>query len=494
MKKSTTRTDCKHNVWKAFVMLLAVLLLSAVFALTVFAEDIDVNDVVEITSAKYTGELVDGFTNSGISVLEDGKFVSKPKYEIEYASVIITLKMADGSIKQYSGQELVQLLGSSNVKITTDQSAKNIWEAGTHAGTVKIGSLQKEFSVIIQPNPATKLAEIVSVEYTGELIDRKSSRQQTGKNAQGETVSYNYYNINTWDMTFVLRFNDEKAKEYNGSEVSAMFGNYFFNIKTDQSPDNPWGAGAHNCTVSIGTLEKNFEVTIEPNPDPELTEIISAEYTRTLLKGIDSTQQNIYKYGECDIYSIDPGAFRFVFRFSDNAVKEFSYSEAQELFGSGNVNINNTQYDSPWQIGKNTCSITVCGLTKDVEVTVDQIVEIVSAEYGNTIIEGKDGFVSGYINDKGELTKYIHYTIHEDDIRLVLRFVNGGTEECTLGELKINRDFDGKKKIVFSENQSKEHPWKAGAHTCKLTIGSLEKEFEIIVDPSPVDHIAVVQK
>ena len=177
MKENTTGITHKHTVLKALATLFSVLLISAVVTLTAFAEEVDVNSLVEIVSVEYTESLVEGMSGSylGVDGSQIGRsgagFVVKteepvevPRYYIKEEKLQLMLRFADGTVKECTGKEAMQLFGWYNVSISAAQSYTNYWKAGPHICYVTIGSQTKEFTVTIEPNPAGNVAEIVSVD------------------------------------------------------------------------------------------------------------------------------------------------------------------------------------------------------------------------------------------------------------------------------------------------------------------------------------------
>ena len=504
MKEMNDSAGCKHSLLKIPFILFVVLLLSAAVSSVAFAEEVDVKDVVEIVSAEYTDFFIEGVdsTKTG-KTNSDGTEEWYDNYYIYKPYLRMVLRFADGNVKTVTVDEL----GWDKVDVIDNQSFQNQWSAGTHTCQLIINGLEKEFEVTVKHITPDDVVEIASAEYEETFVERKDAEKKTGKNAKGEDSSYFFYDLKIWNFDFIeLRFNDGSTKKYrrgNVDKISEIFDGERLVIETDQSADHPWTVGTHQCKVKIGALEKEFDVIVETNPVPELAGIISAEYTRTLAEGRDSEKKTrLNERGETETYYFYDmnryqyhDDFQFSLRFVDGSTKECSYEKAYEMFGYGHIKIDNNQEDDHWQIGKNTCKVTICGIETEVEVTVtpnpsENLAEIVSVEYPRTIIENRSSYIKTELNSEGNEVSYQRYPVDESKIQMNLRFMDGSIKQCSFEEAQ---ELFGRETVSFSSNQSADSPWGAGAHPCKLTIGTIEKEFDIVVAPYPVDHISVTQ-
>lgn len=353
-----------------------------------------------------------------------------------------------------------------------------------------------------------ELVEIVSAEYTIKFLEGNYNVHGYAYDKDGQYVSYDYYSMLNSKLILRLLLSDGSTMECNGDEAIQTFGYENCRIVDDQSYETPWGYGTHSCKVVINGIEKEFDVTITPNPYHDIEKIVSVEYSHQDIiaqSGDKSTwtdeEGKEYSYYH---YYLPLSNLTFVLQMKDGTTKSCTGNEAANLFGDSVVKIETDQTsEHPWGVGLHTCQAVIGPFMKEFEVNVISLEEIATIEYQKTLIEGADSSLKTDKKADGQETTYCYYNIYPGDLEVVLRFSDNTTLEGSgsdFGNWGKYSDQLGETRIEVVNDQSPDNPWLPGEHTCKVIIWlydetvALTKEFTVTLQPSPIDHISVVQK
>ncbi|MBO5021151.1 MAG: hypothetical protein J6D52_10850, partial [Clostridia bacterium] len=152
---------------------------------------------------------------------------------------------------------------------------------------------------------------------------------------------------------------------------------------------------------------------------------------------------------------------------------EVSYSDSQS-------------YESPWEVGTYTCTLTIEGEEYPYTVTVvENPIESVTVETVE-VIENWNGYMCGYWADEDTYIEnaYFHYEICPEN--LTVEFKDGSHFEGTYDEF-AEMGYE----VWYTSDQVYDNQWDIGTHTAHIYVCGKEFDYTVRVVESPIESITV---
>lgn len=230
----------------------------------------------------------------------------------------------------------------------------------------------------------------------------------------------------------------------------------YWSVVSDQSVMNPWGAGDHTATVTIGSNIASYNVTVMPS---NVEELILEDIT--LIEGLDGHYE--------DEYNENTGAVDSYFRYT-----LYSWSSKVRLSDGSSDGIYSGYYDtlsdewgelcfadgqsvySPWGVGVHKVTGYLLGRTCEFNVTVIEN-PIESLEFHDiTLYDGLNTY-----------TAYGGKKIYYYDYDFTVHFKDGTSQRSYNGYV----DYNGTYIYASGDDEQYTHPWSPGEmHYVPVTV------------------------
>lgn len=403
----------------------------------VCAEDITVEDVVQMEGA---GWMAGYWDEESETFIEDAWM----NYDVFPENITITL--TDGSEVSGNPHDLPDSI-REYLWWHSEQSYENQWGVGEHTATIYLGTMSKDYKVVIEGAPveSIEIEDITVTEYTNGWMSGDSFYYDLSPKAtitlKDGTVITDYY----------LDLGDHR---------------YWIEWESHIQYEEPWTAGnTYTITGSLLGITDTFTVTIAEGPveSIEIQDISIMEYSGGYFNG--------------DFYCYEPDVTATI-TLKDGTVITDNYLELDDTYYHIDVDTS-VQYDQPWTAG-NTYTVTgsLMGVRDTFQVTIlPSPVESIEIE-DVTLIEG-----DGSYRFDGD---YCYYDISVVNATVTLQ--NGSELTVTEGR---GVEIDGEWYYLEIDTSSQyETPWTAGnTYSVTASILGVEDTFNVTIQPTPVESI-----
>ena len=388
---------------KFFAVLLSVIMVITIMPVAVFGEG--EKTVVSITADNIT----DVYLGNGWYIYdENGRYFFYNDYPQN-----ITVTYSDGSTFTGSDWELRQEFGVP-FEYNSNQSYSNQWGLGEHTCTLTLGNIVSGTYKVTVVQSDIKSISAAPITLTENCAEHGYYVDDEG---------YFKYNFNPGEFT--VTFNDDTAQTY--ADVDAFYQDYeyYVDVSTNQSAQNPWGLGAHTATVSIAGISCQMTVNIEASPVASVTTSneTAIEGTNGYMAGYwdEATQQyinNVFFRYDIDIYSkIYTVTYKTGEVYTGTPEELYDqtgyYIEARDL----------QRYDAPFTVGANNVPISFYGCQGSFSFIVTPSPVQSFTVNPVSVIEGTHGYMAGYYDENLQEwvdNAYFCYNVSSDERMILL--------------------------------------------------------------------------
>lgn len=395
---------------------------------------------------------------------------------------------ADGSQVTYEDEASIYETYGEWPYITTDQSATNVWTAGTHTATVSLQGKTFNFDVEVAENPIANIEVLVDgVLYAG----AQDATYYEWDDELQQDVAHKEFSLGSIISGIKVTTTDGVTETY--ADTTAMYdayGEWAF-IDTDQSADNVWGVGTHKGTITF--LGKTFEFGISVVENP----IANIEVSfNTLYAGAqngeyyewddETAQETVYKY-----YYLENYISSIKVTTTDGEIE--TYTDVYDLYNvyGGSFDIATDQSaEVVWGEGIHKGTVTYLGKTYEfvVEVLANPIADIEIA-FVPIYEDTQNSTEYDWNEETQEEILYKEFGLSDYISEITVTTVAGEKETYT-GRYELKEAYG--EWLFFETDQSSENVWKAGTHNASAIYLGKEYTFNVEVIANPIESINVL--
>ena len=414
---------------------------------------------VEIKSTKAVIEKTDGY--------DFGEY-----YQYQFASFEpeFTVTLKDKTVKVVSCYDFDSTLGF-RYSVSSNQSAENEWGVGEHEFTVTIAGVDYPCKVTITEieNVAIRAKEAV-IEKTGSYND-----------------GYYEYFFHSFEPEFTVTLKDGTVKTVSYYGFYSEFG-FQYDVSSNQSAENEWGAGEHEFTVTIAGVDYPCKVTITENPIKNVA--IRAKKT-VVEKNVDAVYNGEYfKYG---FEFFEP---EFTVTLKDKTVKVVPCYDFYSTFGFRYDVSSNQSAENEWGVGEHEFTVTIAGVDYPCKVTITE------SPIENVVIKAKKSVIEKTGGD--DTSGYYQYEFNSFEPEFTVILKDGTVKTVSSNWVMVQphtsngwtyRFYSGFNELVMecnvSSNQSVENEWGIGEHEFTVTIAGVNYPCKVTVTESPIENVVI---
>lgn len=391
-------------------------------------------------------------------------------------TVKVKVNYKDGTSEQVWANQDMEYEGVSFGFITSELTDKMV-DAGDTTFTLSLcgASAKVPFTIVESP--------IANIEILGEI-------KPLIENNNG------YWNINYDDEEYYHYFWDEddiqvKINLTDGTNRLAEIDDYVeiggrvYEVRSYSNQyDTPWQLGNNNyVTVEVGNATCDIPVTIISSPVKSIETIGS-------IPSIIENGNGWWDYDGQFVYSTDNLLDNISYKI--NLVDGTSITTDSRYFYVNDVcceiDIDDDQYENPWYVGTNYLTVSSCGKSTQIPVTiVESPIEYLEIK-GNplVVIENANGWWE-YDEDENEFF-YYSYSIPKDSV--IAHFADGSSKIVDMNNGVTINEVNYYCKIT--SNQYDEH-WQLGSDNyITLSLCGKTVDFPVTVVENPVVSIEMV--
>jgi len=426
------------------------------FLFTIVESDIESISVenIEIEQNK-DGYWESGYWNNMGEWVEENWFV----YDL-HSQIEMTITYKDGTSYTGTGSQF-------DYDILIDQSYDNQWQAG-ETYTAKIFMLGKFADFLVTLTESS----IKSIE----VIDTQNFKYYENDTEHGELTPDGFI-YSAWSLasrvTIRVTYKDGSTQEipyYN--EYGNPNGIGFFDNQRNQL----WTVGSDNpLTIIYGGVRTTINAIVEPSP---IESIVVEPITHIQYTG---GNWNYGADGEYYYYDVSPQ--NITITYLDGTVISGHPYEIEQQTGIYPSFRSEQSGNGEWGIGDHTATIIFMG--KEAEYTVSIVESNVASitVSSKTCIEGTNGWWQEYSDENGDSGYYYFYEVYPSEI--VVTFKDGTSVAGTRDEIYEQTGYYPS----LQHNQGYIDQWGVGTHTVTVNFMGASCEFDVIIEPSPVESI-----
>ncbi|MBO4339435.1 MAG: hypothetical protein J5877_05925 [Clostridia bacterium] len=462
----------KNTVFRKYLaVLLSVIMVITIMPIAAFGDG--EKTVVSITADDKTDIY---FGNGWYIYSENGRYFY---YNDHPENVTVTYSDGTtftGDIWEFSDEFGVELDYESN------QSYTNQWGLGEHTCTLTLGNIiSGTYKVtVVQSNIKSISASPITL-----------TQNCTEDGYYDEDENYFRYNFNPG--TFTVTYNDDTTETFTGADDFWQHYEYFIDVGTDQSAQNPWGLGTHTANVSITGVTCQMTVNIVESPVLSVTTSNETvvEGTNGYMSGYwdDATQQyidNVYFRYNLDIYS---KTYTVTYKNGDvfTGTPEEIYNQTGHYVEARDLQ----NHNNPFTVGINNVPISFYGCQGSFSFTVISSPVQSFTITPVSVVEGSHGYMAGYWDDDLEKwidDAYFRYSIYPDEIQCTVTYSDGTpTFTGTLEELESQTGYE----VIISDPQDIDNQFSVGSNSVPIFFMGCEATLTYTVTPSPIKSISI---
>jgi hypothetical protein len=456
---------------KHISVILALVMILSVMPIAVFGDG--EKTVVSITADDKTDIY---FGNGWYIYSENGRYFY---YNDSPENVTVTYSDGTtftGEIWEFSDEFGVELDYESN------QSYTNQWGLGEHTCTLTLGNIiSGTYKVNVVPS------NIKSISASPITLTQNCT--EDGYYYEEE----NYFRYNFNPGSFTVTYMDDTTESFTNADDFWQHYEYYIDVGTDQSAQNPWGLGTHTANVSITGVTCQMTVNIVESPVLSVTtnDETVVEGTNGNMSGYwdEATQQyidNVYFRYNLDIYS---KTYTVTYKNGDvfTGTPEEIYNQTGHYVDARDLQ----NYDNPFTVGSNTVPISFYGCEGSFNfiVTPTPVASITVSPL--TVVEEGNGYMAGYYDENLHEwidDAYFKYTYSLSDIQCTVTY-NDGTPTFTgsLLELQNQSGVD----VIILDWQTYNHQFTLGDNVIPIRFMGVSSSFTVHVNPSPIVSVSV---
>ncbi len=462
---------------KVLAIVLSVLMIIGIMPITSFA----LPTMVRSISAVMTQNLIEGVdcgTYGTVWEDENGnifqeEFAYYPWYE--YLECTIEYNLG----KTFTGDywEAIEKFGYELCSYD-NQSADNVWGAGTHTGTLELYGESCDVEVTIVESPIESIYAVV----TKDLVENFDGYYDYDYIGDGGEATDEYYRYD-WEYftEYTVTYDNGKILTGDSYDLYEMF-EYWPLISDDQGFENQWGIGTHKGTVNFMGKECEVEISVVESP----VESVSAVMTKDLIENADGNYD--FEYIEetdevTDEYFRYDWAYYLEYTVTYDGGKVFVGNEddVYDMFGHWPETTDEQSFENQWGVGANKGTVNFMGKECEVDVNIIETpvksISAVAEVYEN---------VDGWINEEDSYKNYFEYFWTEHAIYTV-EFKDGS---IFVGDDVALYEEYGYWPWWVSDDQSYKNQWELGTHSGEFEFMGLIGTAEINVVESPFESIS----
>ena len=419
-------------------------------------------ETVQITAKEAVIEKTSGYYNGGYYHYDLNSF--EPEF---------TVTLKDGTVKTVSYHEFYSEFGF-RYDVNSNQSVENEWGVGEHEFTVTIAEVDYLCRVTITENPI----ENVVINANKSVVE-KVGGYNTGKYCQ--------YDFDSFDPIFTVTLKDKSVRIVSYYDFYSTFG-FRYDVSSNQSAENEWGAGEHEFTVTIAGVDYPCKVTITENPIKNVA--IRAKKT-VVEKNVDA----VYN-GEYFKYSFEFFEPEFTVTLKDKTVKVVSCYDFYSTFGFRYDVSSNQSAENEWGVGEHEFTVTIAGVDYPCKVTITE------SPIENVVIKAKKSVIEKTGGD--DTSGYYQYEFNSFEPEFTVILKDGTVKTVSSNWVMVQphtsngwtyRFYSGFNELVMecnvSSNQSVENEWGIGEHEFTVTIAGVNYPCKVTVTESPIENVVI---
>ncbi len=313
-------------------------------------------------------------------------------------------------------------------------------------------------------------------------------------------ISFFCYDMNDMNgMELTIYYTDGTNAVWRYNEVGSYFNGYNVNWYTDQH-NTPWQLGGNTVTVSYMGAETTFDVEVIENP-VESIEVTKLPDKINYIENADGYWDSRWDEAQQKqipffFYNYAMNGMELTINFTDGTNEVWSYNEdyPYPYFIGYQVNWYTDQYNTPWQLGGNTVTVSYMGAetTFDVEVIENPVerIEVTKLPDKTTYIENTDGnWRTRWDETQQKVVPFFYYSYDLNGMELTVYYTDGTSAVWSYDE-------DGSYFNGYNLNWNVDQydtPWQLGSNP--VTLSYLEKStpFNFEVVETPVASIEVTK-
>lgn len=403
-------------------------------------------------------------------------------YNVYANDVTVTYK--DGTVISGTADYIYQQTGFS-VYTITGQEYYNQWDIGTYTATAAFMGATCEFNVTITPSNIESIViePITYIEGTGGSWHSEGYYDENGHWVELDS----YYHYSTAPKMITITYVDGAVISGTLEDIYKLTGEYP-SYGAEQHYECQWGVGEYigyftifgkTVEYTINVIESNVEsVTISKQTFVEGTH---GEWRTEDLE--DGTRVFFYAYN----YSIE----EVTITYKDGSCVTGTPDEILSITGYYPECYVHNSYNNQWSVGINTAAVTYMGkeYQAEIEITPSPVEKIEVDPI--TIIQNTNGYwasgYDGYFDENHNWieTKYYNYEPYPKNITVT--YTDGTVLTTTPYQLAQQTGHY----IGVLRGQNSLNPWGLGTHTTKVGYMGKIADFEVTIEPTPVESIIV---
>ena len=386
------------------------------------------------------------------------------------------------------------------ISYSSDQAADAQWEAGKSynvTGSVYAYNEETEESTFKCENSFS--CSIIRLPIEDIVFEPLEIVEGDG-GYWSETESGEYYYYYPINYAFTVKFSDDTEDyvntydgEYEGEYVGFYYNDEFvyINFDSEQSYSNPWTAGnSYKATATVGSFEKEFDVTIVDIPIASITvepkevlEHTEGYWDYDWLYDDDEEGYKSEEYYRYDEYS----TWNYTVKFSDgtpDVVHTYDDERRGFYYKDYYVNISfdtNQSYKNQWK-GGNTYKVDItAGAFKTTYDFVIVKTPVKSVEVKPVkIFQNTGGYFDHeweYVDDQEIKKEWYYYSISGSDLEYTVTLQDGTVlTSDSSGEVYYNEEWYYPQ---IKTEQSYENQWGVGQNEAVISILGYEQAFKV---------------
>lgn len=454
---------------KTMYLALAVLFLWGVWFSTpltaLAAEGEPTITAVELTATKSLLENYNGCEDTGDL---DNPFWY---YNIAETEPTMLLTYSDGSTKEVAWEFFYEYFDSYYFE--ANQSKSNELGVGSHTADVSLNTydertIETTINFTIEENPV----ESISVVANNSLTENISGDFINVTDEEGNIVGSEFaYDVSLADIKVTVNYKNGTSSTYDYSYNSEN--NLLEKTGEDLIFDyNNLVVGTNTITVEYMGVGTTLELEIVENP----YQSISLEATEDLIY-----EHNCKDYGDYCVYSLSDTNPVVTVTYTNGTVKDYSYSQCEEVFGSFPVFKCEQTPSYQFVKGENTQLVTFLGCE------CIYTFNIVETPVESIIVDAPplEQYKSGHFTGNG-----YWYELDETETKVTINYKdeNKPAETYTLDYIKNEYPND----FYLILKQSGENKIGVGTHKGSVYFKGCECAFDYTVEPNAIKSISVV--
>lgn len=399
--------------------------------------------------------------------------------------------------------EVSQITGNNLVFSFEQQTYSNSWGIGVHEIEARLGNITTTYSFIITESP---IASIHIDDVT--VMEGDSSRGYIS--SPGTPDEYFFYsNVTPYELTITFSDPDRESVTcsiWELSEVTGVESGYSYNSLEVQSPETPWGPGAHTITFAFGGCTTTYDFIIEESP---IASVTAAPVSLALgSQGYERTEYDPELGSNVSywFYSVYAREITVTFKDPSRAPITGTPEEIYDEIGAYPQTTSDQSCKNQWGLGTYTATVSLLGVSGEFEVTIieDPIesIEVIFRQdkpyltenedlysypltWGDYVDEtyfedGNEGF-GGFGGPAWEHTEGYRYHVPQVIEKVILHFKDGVDADSFANDFIITTD------------QKDSNRWGVGTHTFTVEAHGYSQDFEVEVraQENPIVSISV---